>query len=84
MYRRSTPSHDDYEEGDTIRVKTSTLELLVEVETKEDDITTDPDRHQPGWTGTVVEVIDAMYPSSNGNTPGTEMWGYTNQVKEVK
>jgi len=80
MYGRSTPSHEDYEVGDTVRVKMATTELLVEVESKADDIK----KGSPGWTGTVVEVLDAMYPDTNGNTPGTCMWGRTSDVKEVK
>jgi hypothetical protein len=85
MFKDTTPSHSDYEVDDVVRVKTATCELLVRIDDKLDDVTKEPDRQaRPGWVGEVVEVLDAMYPSSNGNTPGTNMWGKASQVKEVK
>lgn len=81
---RDTVTQDDYDVGDEIRVKLATVELWVEVDGKSDSIDDDPDRNEAGWTGTVVEVVDAMYPESNGNTPGTDMWGRVSQVKEVR
>lgn len=69
---------DDYEVGDVIVVKTATTKQAVEVESKEDDIK----KGRPGWSGVVVEVIDKA-PSAY-REEGEEMWGYDNQIVDIR
>lgn len=78
-----TITHNDYEVGDEILITIATAELWVKVDSKEQSIDDDPDRTEPGWTGTVTEVRQQKY-DSIGNDVGTEMWGRTSQITQVR
>lgn len=80
--RTETITHSDYEVGDKIRITIATAVLWVTVESKKQSIDDDPDRNEPGWTGTVTEVKQQKY-DTTGNDVGTEMWGRTTQITEV-
>lgn len=78
-----TITHSDYEVGDEIRITIPNAELWVEVESKKQAINDDPDRTEPGWTGTVTEVVRKEH-DTIGNDVGTGMWGYSTEIAEVK